>query len=450
MAAPTLSPAQEYYLQLHKDINELYTPCHHCLAKEGHDKMPQFDDKLFDRAARHIYGQGKFDTSMLSDKPVRAVIDATHHILADGLEAGLEYDVPKEVRYALDNNAYIFSGFKVYNSLKEVGLSLTTDKGDIKPYSEFFRDVRAINAKYNHNYLEAEYDHAVGSALMASKWVEQERGGGALQYRTAKDNAVRPEHQRLDGITLLSSDPFWAQYYPPNGWRCRCDVVEVLRKDYALSDSAEASKIGDTVLTTRKERMFAYNPGKELRLYPDKHPYYGKRGIDHCGIGQHAEGETDGAGNECAVLNALLELPEEYINVETTRGKLRYHRDIGAHELSKNIIVGKYLAERYGDVITLLPEITGEKSADSYCETRGQKEEYKVLESHTLNALKKAIRTGAHQANDIVLWLSDEMPKEVVARALGSKFKDFPDLKTVRVVYESGSRDVVYKREDYT
>ena len=47
--------------------------------------------------------------------------------------------------YALENNAFIFSGFKTFHTLREVGLSLVTDKGDIKPFETFRRDVEAVN-----------------------------------------------------------------------------------------------------------------------------------------------------------------------------------------------------------------------------------------------------------------------------------------------------------------
>lgn len=283
------------------------------MGKVEERKRPELKAEVYERAARHIYKRRRFDASMISDTPIRDVIKATHEVITQGLKQGLEYEVPEEVLYALDNNAYVFCGFKAYNSLREVGLALTTDEGEIKPYQQFLAEVRQIDAKYNRHYLEAEYDHAVGSAMMASKWVNQAGRGDKyyLQYRTAADSAVRPAHQRLEGITLPSSDPFWESYYPPNGWRCRCDVVEVLREDYKPTDSEEASKLGDTVLTTNKERMFAFNPGKELRLYPDKHPYYGKRGIAHCGISQHASGNKDGSGKECELLSRILEAKDD-------------------------------------------------------------------------------------------------------------------------------------------
>ncbi|SNT07498.1 phage minor head protein [Pseudomonas segetis] len=35
----------------------------------------------------------------------------------------------------------------------------------------------------------------------------------------------RPEHQKLDGLTLPAKHPFWKRYYPPNGWGCQCYVI---------------------------------------------------------------------------------------------------------------------------------------------------------------------------------------------------------------------------------
>lgn len=240
------------------------------------DKRPfDFDDTLFEAAARLVYESRGFDLSQLEDPAARAVIEETLRVLSTAIDSGLPHEVPATLRHALENNAFIFSGFKTFHAMREVGISMITGKGDIKPFGDFLADVRKINEKYNHNYLYAEYNHALGAAQMAAKWHDFEQDGDRynLQYRTAGDNKVREEHALLHGTTLPPSDPFWDRFYPPNGWNCRCTVVQVRKNKYPLSDSELANKRGENCTDGIKRQIFRYNAGKTLELFPPKHPY---------------------------------------------------------------------------------------------------------------------------------------------------------------------------------
>jgi hypothetical protein len=141
------------------------------------DTRPDFDDTAFFDAAGMVYKAGQFDTSMLNTPEARKMIAETLRVLKTGIDAGLPVEVPEVLRYALENNAFIFSGFKAFHTLREVGLSLLTDKGEIKPFETFRHDVENVNKRYNHNYLYAEYNHAVGASLMASRWQQIEADG---------------------------------------------------------------------------------------------------------------------------------------------------------------------------------------------------------------------------------------------------------------------------------
>ena len=223
-----------------------------------------------------IYDRHGFDVSQLATDEAKALIAETARILTQAIDDGLPHEVPETVRYALENNAFVFSGFKTFHSMREIGLSMVTDKGDIKPFNQFLNDVQTINKKYNRNYLYAEYNHAVGTSLMAAKWHDIEQDGDRydLQYRTANDSHVREEHALLNDTTLPPSDPFWDKYYPPNGWNCRCTVVQVRKGKYPTSDPELAMKRGDNCTASVKQQMFRYNPGKTMELFPPKHPYY--------------------------------------------------------------------------------------------------------------------------------------------------------------------------------
>lgn len=291
--------------------------------------MRAYRQGIFARAAKHVYKHKGFKASMLQDAPVRAAIEESYDILRSSLEH-ISHDTPKAVRSALDDNTYIFSGFRTYHSLRELGLALTTDEGHIRSWGDFKERVLEVHQKYNVNYLEAEYDHAVGSALMADRWLEQERSGGRynLQYRTAGDSRVRPDHEALEGITLPKSDPFWLSYYPPNGWRCRCSVVEVLPEDYPVSESEKASALGERTLRGNKQEVFRGNPGKDLRIFPDKHPYYGSKGIAHCGIAQHAKGDKDVEGDACKVVREIEQARKAQKKIELTIEQKAYRKTL--------------------------------------------------------------------------------------------------------------------------
>ena len=315
-------------------LNNLYKDDILLLADK---KKPfEFDDSLFDAVAKLIYENGGFDISQLEDPAARAVINETLRVLSTAIDSGLPHEVPETVRYALENNAFIFSGFKTFHSMREIGLSMVTDNGDIKPFNLFLNDVKTINNKYNHNYLYAEYNHAVGTSLMAAKWHDFEKDSDRydLQYRTANDERVREEHALLHNTTLPASDPFWDKYYPPNGWNCRCTVMQVRKGKYPTSDPQLAMKRGDNCTDGVKQRMFRYNPGKTMELFPPKHPYYkapndAKKTIEEVARYEHNK-----------ALYQKLKEDNNYINVEfdkSTGGVKATHID---HNLDK--VGGKY------------------------------------------------------------------------------------------------------------
>lgn len=118
------------------------------------DEMPQFRHAAFDKAARAVYESGEFSPAMLRDERVRGLIDETNRVLSSALT--VSHKTPPELTAALRNNVFIFSGLKTYHSLSEVGLSLTDEEGNTKSFADFHRDVKAIDARYNSNYLYAE------------------------------------------------------------------------------------------------------------------------------------------------------------------------------------------------------------------------------------------------------------------------------------------------------
>lgn len=62
------------------------------------------------------------------------------------------------------------------------------------------------------------------------------------RYTAVMDRRTRPAHAALNGRVFRYDDPFWDSFFPPNGWRCRCNVTPMDGEDmqthgYDLSSS---------------------------------------------------------------------------------------------------------------------------------------------------------------------------------------------------------------------
>lgn len=226
---------------------------------------------------------------MLNDPPINNLLNATNTVLTSAINKGLIDNMPEqETLRRLKSDVFVFSACKIHIELKEVSTMLTGEDGKIKPWQKFKDQVMSVHKKYNENYLQSEYIFATSSAEMAARWQQFEKEGDRynLQYRTAQDDRVRDSHAAMAGITLPVDDPFWNSYFPPNGWRCRCTVVQVSKGKYKESNPEEALKKAEVATTDidskgrNRGEMFRYNPGKQQVIFPPNHPYYKiKQGI---------------------------------------------------------------------------------------------------------------------------------------------------------------------------
>ena len=237
--------------------------------------LPSEDiSKGFKDAMKVIFNQkgNSFSIDIMADKNVQSLIEAHATVLDRNLQCVEMSDI---MRQRLQRSNYIFSGIKTFHELNEAFPSLLDENGNRKPFERFLNDVQKINDTYNANYLRAEYNFVQSSAQMAAKWEQFAEDGDRynLQYRTAGDSKVRPAHAALNGVTLPPSDPFWQTYYPPNGWGCRCNVVQVRKAKYPATPHDEAMKRGEEALQDDTKGIFHFNPGIQQKTMPDYNPY---------------------------------------------------------------------------------------------------------------------------------------------------------------------------------
>ncbi|HCM34136.1 phage minor head protein [Chryseobacterium sp.] len=257
--------------------------CDNCKAERINLAAKSDDDKFkpvlkaAEKAFKHLHKKGGYKPEDINEKPYRDLIDQTYKVFDPVIQ---DNDIPPEMLAKLQNDAFVFAGLKTHAQLLEASSILMDDKGQIKSYDKFAYEFNKINQNYNQNYLESEYQFAISSSQMASNWAATDPDGRYyLQYRTANDDRVRENHRVLQDTTLPKDDPFWLSYYPPNGWRCRCTAVEVLKDKYELSDSKKSLERGEKATTQigkdgkNRLEMFRFNPGAEQKVFPPKHPY---------------------------------------------------------------------------------------------------------------------------------------------------------------------------------
>ena len=226
----------------------------------------------------------QFRIEILEKPKIQEFINAHASILDSTFE---KVEMSDTMRRRLQRSDYIFSGMKTFHELNEAFPSLLDENGNRKPFEQFLNDVQKIDKTYNENYLRAEYNFVQASAQMAAKWENFMKDGDRynLQYRTAGDDKVRPEHAALDRVTLPITDTFWEEYYPPNGWNCRCTVVQVLKTKYPVTPHDEAMALGEEATGKDTKGIFRFNAGIEQKTVPDYNPYTIRRCRD-CDIAQ--------------------------------------------------------------------------------------------------------------------------------------------------------------------
>ena len=169
----------------------------------------------------------------------------------------------------LEANVYEFAAAKNYQQLKDITKALVDKEGKLRSFGEFKNEAAKVVHVQNTKYMRTEYNLAVAGGQMSASWHRIQQSKKVLpylKYLTVGDDRVRPEHAELDGVIRLVDDVFWDTYYPPNGWNCRCDVLQ-------LADAKE-TPADEIIYPEKMPELFQINLAKNGLVFPPGHPYY--------------------------------------------------------------------------------------------------------------------------------------------------------------------------------
>lgn len=153
------------------------------------------------------YLKGKLPESSVAWDSLAGPVHAKVFTVAGSTSASLSSDIQSALVSALENGATI---------------------------TQFRKDFDKVVAEHGWTYngtrgwrTQVIFGNNMRSATMAGRWKqiqENKKRRPYLQYRTAGDARVRPQHRAWNGIIRHVDDAFWSTHYPPNGWGCRCTV----------------------------------------------------------------------------------------------------------------------------------------------------------------------------------------------------------------------------------
>ena len=87
------------------------------------------------------------------------------------------------------------------------------------------------------------------------------------KYVTVGDDAVRLNHEALEGTTLPKDHPRWNEIWPPNGFNCRCVAVEIFKDEAPKTPQVDvrSTAIVDGIeVVPQPDQGWAFNPGQIL------------------------------------------------------------------------------------------------------------------------------------------------------------------------------------------
>lgn len=172
----------------------------------------------------------------------------------------------------LTENVFQFSASKDFHILSDMTAALKGSDGKMRSFDDFRAEVDKMNVKYNQNWLRTEYNQAVASSQCAARWTDFEKHAKSmpfLQYQAVMDGNTRAEHAALNGVIKRVDSDFWDKYYPPNGWGCRCEVIQLPGKNHK-----ETPNTAIDLDRCKVSSMWKVNVGKKGVVFPKGHPYF--------------------------------------------------------------------------------------------------------------------------------------------------------------------------------
>lgn len=341
-----------------------------------------------------------------------------------------DYKEPGSLIQKFKKNLWQFSCAKTLAELEQVNQLLLDKNGRVKPDHLFKDDLKKANFQFNHNYLQAEIQTAKRGAQMAhlwSKFVEQSHIYPNLVYRTVGDDRVRPDHAILNGIVKPVDDPFWRTYYPPNGWRCRCTVMNT-------SEDITPVKYDDPTV----QPEFHGNTALDEEIFTEKGSFFKLLNKDFK------------AQENAEYLKYNMPLEIAYHGKKQKKVKVSPYAD--PSDLKNNVESAMVIADELNIDVNLRAHINVQNKSNPEYFINGMVSDLKKIDSK--NGVINAVDSAKKQFKDfskhslVIDFTNVELSKDDIISQLNNKVTKSRGKKIQEMIFINKTKAVLLSRED--
>ncbi|MCT4698466.1 phage portal protein family protein [Tenacibaculum haliotis] len=165
-------------------------------------------------------------------------------IVAEALElfSGLKSTIPNTSQYTgpdllmlqmMEYNLFEFSASKTEARLASMtDLLIDKDTKKLRDFNEFQALCEKETKEFDTNWLRTEYNLSVAVGQNSASYLrmlqEKDTVTSFVEYQTIGDENVRNSHEVLDGKVFNLSDKSAMDLVAPNGYGCRCELVQYI------------------------------------------------------------------------------------------------------------------------------------------------------------------------------------------------------------------------------
>lgn len=233
----------------------------------------EFDPKVLAKGLEEIYRGMNVRDEIQNDifrETLRLFNEAASKGLSDSTWAD---DVPDEFINQLRTNNAIWTAFRTHRMQNDIAAQLLDEKGNLKPFERWVKDIKGMTNHYVHQWLKTEYNTAILRAHQAADWKHFEAEQDVfpnirwMPTTSPQQDLVHAQYWR-NKLTLPVNHPFWKEHRPGDRWNCKCSLEQ--------TDEPTNDEVIKDFKPVAQQAGLENNPGEDGKIFSDTHPYVAK------------------------------------------------------------------------------------------------------------------------------------------------------------------------------